>query len=239
MHINVNDLSGEEISPGVVERVLMTNKESKPGGLGAKHYTLTEGGEVVFKDPLTEYQHFIIQGVGAMDGQNGDLIHADTAWFVPCPKSLKANEKPLAKHSIAHTGEGEVKILSLSYKISEPKLKWVEGKTKNLFQVPQYHSSSQIVGFTQIFSSEELSSLGAEKVNGVIIQTNTAGIALNNKKGPEEVIYVLRGWGKGVANDKKYDISPGSFLYSQEEGIRGIKNTHTRYPLQYLLVQFN
>ena len=62
MHINIKDVEGTEIAPGVIERILLKPDDSKPGGLGAKHYTLTKGGEVFFNDYLTEYQHYILFG---------------------------------------------------------------------------------------------------------------------------------------------------------------------------------
>ena len=85
MHINVEDVPGEEIAPGVVERVIMRPEEGVPPGFGARHYTLTDGGTVVFDEPMTEFQHYIVSGhvVGA---------HQDTAIFVPAGNHNKAQQ---------------------------------------------------------------------------------------------------------------------------------------------------
>ena len=45
MHINIDSVKGKEVSPGVLERVLLAEGQSSPGGLKVVHHTLT-GGEV-------------------------------------------------------------------------------------------------------------------------------------------------------------------------------------------------
>jgi len=60
MHVHIDDVEPVEIAPGVVERVLMKPEQSTPPGFGARHYTLTNGGTVVFDEPMTEWQHYII-----------------------------------------------------------------------------------------------------------------------------------------------------------------------------------
>ncbi len=48
MHVNVEDVPGREIAPGVVERVLMKKSEADPEGMvSAHHYTLTDGGTLI------------------------------------------------------------------------------------------------------------------------------------------------------------------------------------------------
>ena len=43
MYAHINELEGKEISPGVVERVLMNPYNDIRPGFGARHYTLTNG----------------------------------------------------------------------------------------------------------------------------------------------------------------------------------------------------
>ena len=63
MHVNVGDVRGREIAPGVVERVLMRWEEGDPEGMCcARHYTLSEGGTLIVEEPMTEFQHYIISG---------------------------------------------------------------------------------------------------------------------------------------------------------------------------------
>ena len=47
MHVNIVERKGNEISPGVTERELLSRDQTTPGGLAVHHYVLT-GGEVVF-----------------------------------------------------------------------------------------------------------------------------------------------------------------------------------------------
>jgi len=63
MHVNVEDVTGKEISPGVIERVLMKCSEGESKGMcSAYHYTLTDGGVLIINEPMTEFQHYIISG---------------------------------------------------------------------------------------------------------------------------------------------------------------------------------
>ena len=239
MHVHIDDVQAVEIAPGVVERVLLKADKSKPGGLAAKHYILTNGGQVVFDDPLTEYQHYIIQGVAARGGPNGDLVHSDTAIFVPCPDRFPEKGKtPVAKHIFAHAGEGELRILTLSYKLPRPNFRWAKGRTKNLFQVPQYHSSRQMVGYTQLFSEEEHAVMGALRMHAVDLQTNPPGYSLPEHRNPEEIVYVLRGEGEALSGKETHKVRPGSLVYTPEGEVHSVRNTHESLPLQYICIEF-
>lgn len=104
MHVNVSDVEGKEIAPGVVERVLVRPDQSVPPGFSARHYVLTNGGRVVFDEPMTEFQHYIISGcvVGA---------HGDTAVFMPAGNHNKAQQiQGKCIHGFTHTGEGEARL---------------------------------------------------------------------------------------------------------------------------------
>jgi len=230
MHVNIDDVHAKEIALGVMERVLLRDDQSKPGGLSVKHHVLTKGGQVVFEDPLTEYQHYIVQGCAAQGSPNGDLIHQESALFVP------GNER--AKHILAHAGEGEVRILTMSYKLPSSAFTWAKSRIKNLFQVPQYHSSRQVVGYTQIFTEGENSMIGALRMNGLAVQTCTGGIKVPDHRNPEEIMYVLKGEGEVLSEPDTHKVRDGSLVYTPEGNLRGIHNTHERLPLQYIIAQF-
>jgi mannose-6-phosphate isomerase-like protein (cupin superfamily) len=235
MHVNVNEIEGKEISPGVIEKVLLRPEDSKPGGLGAIHYTLTKGGEVFFNEPLTEYQHYIVQGCATMNGLNGDLLHQDSAWFLPC-NTRWLDSEPIKKHSLGHGGEGEVRILTLTYKVPRPAIRWAKSRTNNMYKVPQRHSSRKMVGYTQLFKEEEHAVMGALRMHAVDIQTNTPGITLRDHKNPEEIMYFLRGKGAGVAEGVEHEVRAGSFLYTPEGDIHGIRRVDET--LQYVVIEF-
>ena len=235
MHVNVNDIKGKEIAPGVIERVLLKENQSKPGGLSAKHYVLTKGGQVTFEEPLTEYQHYIVQGCATQGGPSGDLLHQDSALFVPC-NSPWPDSKNIRRHVLGHAGEGEVRILTLAYKVPRPAFRWAKSRSNNLYKVPQYHSSRNVVGYTQLFTEEQHAVMGALRMHGVDIQTNPTGVPLPEHRNPEEVMYVLRGKGVAVSEGEPYDVQPGSFLYTPEGEIHGIRET--KETLQYIVVEF-
>jgi quercetin dioxygenase-like cupin family protein len=73
-------------------------------------------------------------------------------------------------------------------------------------------------------------------MHGVDIQINTPSTILRDHKNPEEVMYILRGAGIGVAEGIEHEISAGSFLYTPEGDIHGIRRVDET--LQYVLVEF-
>lgn len=235
MHVNVNELKGNKIGPGVIERVLLKPENSKPGGLGARHYILRAGGQIFFDEPLTEYQHYIITGCATMNGSNGDLLHQDSAWFIPC-NSRWSDSEPVKKHSLGHEGEGEVRILTLSYKLPRPAFRWAKSRTNNMYKVPHFHSSRRMIGYTQLFKEEEHAVMGALRMHAVDIQTNTPGIPNYDHRNPEEIMYFLRGKGIGVAEGIEHEVSAGSFLYTPEGDIHGIRQVEET--LQYVVIEF-
>ena len=112
LHVNVRDVPGKTVSSGVVERRLLGLDQSSPGELTVRHYVLSTGGNVVFASPLTEYQHYVVQGCGAKNAPDGELLHQDSAWFVPC--NAPWGGEPVREHSLYHTGEGKVRVVTVS-----------------------------------------------------------------------------------------------------------------------------
>ncbi len=54
MHVNIKDIAGREIAPGVVERTLLDALETHLGVLTVSHYVLSEGGRMEYGASLTE-----------------------------------------------------------------------------------------------------------------------------------------------------------------------------------------
>jgi mannose-6-phosphate isomerase-like protein (cupin superfamily) len=231
LHVNVKDVAGEEVAPGAVERVLLSSVD---GGLEVRHFTLSEGGSVEFSSPLTEYQHYVIQGCATQNGQNGSLLHQDSAWFVPC--NAPWGGEPVRRHSLHHAGEGDVRVLSISYRVSRPAFRWAKSRSRNLHEVPRPHSAGRLVGYVQIFREEDHAAMGALRMHGVDIQTNTVGVSLPDHRNPEEVMYVLRGQGVAFSDGESYEIAPGSMVYTPEGAVHGIRSVEET--LQYLVVEF-
>lgn len=237
MHVNISDVEGKEIAPGVVERVLVRPDQSVPPGFSARHYVLTNGGRVVFDEPMTEFQHYIISGcvVGA---------HGDTAVFMPAGNHNKAQQiQGKCIHGFTHTGEGEVRIISLSHRVPRPAFRWAKSRRRNLFQIPSPHAERW--GATQIFTEEEHAIMGALRMHGIDVQTHPAGFHHHEHRNPEgrlhEVLYFLRGTGEAIADGVTYQVSPGSFCYSgmrrgKRGGVHGIYNP-TDDILEYFVME--
>lgn len=226
MHVNIEDIQGREISPGVIERVLMTKEQGDTEKMcSAHHYTLYDGGELVIENPMTEYQHYIITG-------RTDKGTADTAIFSPAGTHDPINQaKGLRVQRYKHLGEGETRIFTVAYQVPRPAFRWAKSRTRHLFQVPSPHQTS--IGYSQIFTEEEHAIMGALRFHAVDIQTHPPGQhkgTLNEKgeyighRNPAEIMFFLRGHGKAMAEGVLYDVQPGSYLYTREGTLHGIWN---------------
>ena len=234
MHVNVKDVQGGQVSPGVVERVLLDSVKSDLGSLEVKHFIISTGGSVMFGLPLTEYQHYVIQGCAAKGSRNGGLLHQDSAWFVPC--NAPWGGEPARKHSLHHVGEGDVHILTVSYTTPRPAYRWAKSRSRNLHEIRHRHSSSSLVGYVQIFSEEEHANMGAQRMHAIDIQTNPKGGIHMDHRNPEEIIYVLRGRGEANSDGESFRVGPGSMIYTSEGAVHGIQKIDET--IQYIVVEF-
>ena len=226
MHVNVEDIKGKEIAPGVIERVLMTADQGDDEGMcSAYHYTLTDGGEFVIENEMTEYQHYIISGRTTRGT-------ADTAIFAPAGTHDPVNQaKGLRVQRFKHVGEGETRIFVVAFQVPRPAFRWAKSRTRHLFQVLSPHQTS--IGYSQIFTEEEHAIMGALRFHAVDIQTHPPGQhkgrfdakgELQGHRNPAEIMFFLRGTGKAMAEGVTYDVRPGSYLYTREGTLHGIWN---------------
>jgi mannose-6-phosphate isomerase-like protein (cupin superfamily) len=227
MHINIKDVSGTEISPGVIKRELLKRNQTSPGGLAVHHYTLTKG-EAEYGESNVEYQHYIVSGCGRMGGK---FVHGDTAIFVP------GNQRwgEVRKHRIAHAGEGELRIVTASYKTNRKNFRWAKTRSRNLYQtIP---SISNIIN-QQLFTEEEHAVMGALRMHAIDVQTHPPLANNPEHKNPEEIMYILRGTGEAISGENRYNVQPGSLIYAKEGDDHGIYNTSDKLPLQYFVLEF-
>jgi len=244
MYIHIDDASVREIAPGVIERLLMDQNNQIRPGLGVRHYTLTNGGTVVFEEQMTEWQHYIISGC-AVSGRR--LVYQDTAVFKAAGSHGPGPSQRLGlnRHSFTNVGEGEVRILTFSHKVPRPAFRWAKSRNKNLFEVPSPHQDYE--GYTQPFTEEEHAIMGALRFHGVDIQTHSKGVMHGGRIDPEtgkwigsrhnsECLYFLRGTGEAMEEGNIHPVSPGAFLFSRDFKPHGIWNT-TDNILQYLVME--
>jgi hypothetical protein len=220
LHVNINDVPGREIAPGVVERTLLASFKTPLGSLTIKHYILSECGRVEYGVSFTEYQHYIIQGCATQNHPDGSLLNQDTAWFVPC--NAPWSGEPTKRHSICHAGEGEVRVLTISYEVDRPAFRWAKTRTRNLHMVPQPHSGRRLVGYIQIFTEEEHALMGALRMHGLDVQTNPLGVSHLK--------------GLAFSDGESHEIGPGSMVYTPEGAIHGIRIVEE--PIQYIVTEF-
>jgi mannose-6-phosphate isomerase-like protein (cupin superfamily) len=221
------DAPGKEISPGVIKRELLSREKSSPGGLSVHHYILTNG-EVTFDEPNVEYQHYIISGCAR---RGGTFIHSETSIFIPA--SQRFDTPP--RHRISHAGEGELRFITAAYKLPRPSFRWAKTRSRNLYQAPI--NVSNIIN-QQLFTEEEHAVMGALRMHAIDIQTHAPLAANPEHKNPEEIMYILRGTGEAITGEERYNVFPGSLVYSREGEIHGIYNTSEKLPLQYFVLEF-
>ena len=227
MHINIEDVKGNRISPSIIERVLLREDQSSPGGLSVVHHILTDG-EVVFDQQGAEFQHYIVSGCGRMGGK---FLHSETAIFVPGNSRFGDPHQ----HVIAHEGEGELRVVTAIYKTTRPNFRWAKTRSRNLYQA--WPSIANITN-QQLITEEEHALMGALKMHALDIQTHAPLTDNPEHKNPEEIMYILRGKGEAICGSEKHQVSPGSLIYSKEGEIHGIYNRDEKLPLQYFVLEF-
>ena len=227
MHVNIADVEEIKLSPEVVERVLLLPEQTDSGDLTVKHHTLT-GGEIVFEEEGVEYQHYIISGCALKGGR---FLHGDTGIFVPGNSRFGEPHR----HAFSHAGEGELRILTVIYKIPRPNFRWAKTRTKNLYQV---EGSLGGMYAQQLFTEEEHALMGALRMHSLDVQTHAPGVVLRTHRNPEEFGYILRGTGDVMSGDEWVKVRPGSLVYTGEGVPHAIKNSSGEHPLQYVAFEF-
>ena len=210
--INIDEVPGEEILPGVIKKVLLEprhNGRGPPGDLTVTHYTLTEGGVIIFEDPKVETQDYVISGTALVGRKH---VHANTTVFVPSFK----------KHSYKHTGESKVQLLSHTYTVPHPNHRWCKTRMAQL----TFPLDSE-----QLMTEEFHGLVGAHRFHALDVQTYDVPEHTN----PEETAYFMRGTGKMRSGDKWYDVKPGSLVYVEEEATHEIRCNH---PTQYFVMEY-
>jgi len=244
MYAHIDEVPAVEIAPGVIERILMNPKNNIKQGFGARHYTLTKGGTVVFEEEMTEFQHYIISGC-ALAGKR--LTHQDTAVFMAAGSHGPGPEQRLGlnRHGFAQIGESELRILTYSHKVPRPAFRWAKSRSRNLFEINSPHQDRE--GYSQPFTEEEHAVMGALRFHGVDIQTHPKGSIHGGRIDPNtgnwigsrhnaESLYFLRGTGKSMEEGNIHDVSSGSFLFSRDFMPHGILNS-TDDILQYIVME--
>jgi mannose-6-phosphate isomerase-like protein (cupin superfamily) len=213
--INIEDVSGETITKGVIKRVLLTPENTGRGPSGeltVTHYIIVDGSTLTLDKPKVEYQDFIISG-SALFG--GSYVHANTTIFVPTDR----------EHSYTQAGESELRIISTTYSTPKPSHRWAKVR-------------SGILGDSkdkQLMTEEYHALIGAQRFHALDIQTYEKEEHTN----PEETAYFLRGKGEVLIGDIWHEVRPGSLVYSEEGETHAIKNTNEKgYPFQYYVMEY-
>lgn len=238
MHVNVENVPGKEIAPGITERVLIDWSEGDADGtVCVRHYTLTDGATLVIEEPMTEFQHYIISG-------RTTSATADTTIFSPAGHHYPRNQvRGFNPQRFTHAGEGETRIVTVMRRVPRPAFRWAKTRSRHLMATP-WTKRSDIVA-SQLITEEEHAAAGALRMHAVDVQTHPPGQHkgsvdadgnLVGHRNPDEVMFFLRGTGKAMADGVVYDVKPGSCLYSAVGTEHGIWNT-TEDILEYIALE--
>lgn len=213
--INVDEVPGDEVSPGVIKRVLLKPEQTgrgPPGDLTTTHYTLKNGGVLNLDEHGVEYQDYIVSG-SVLFGRR--YIHGNTTVFAPSGGS----------HIYTHAGESEARIVSTTYSVPHPSHRWCKTRVAKLTEE-----------YEQQLMTEEFHSLtGAHRFHALDVQTWDRDPHTN----PEETAYFLRGEGEMLVGETWYKVRPGSLVYAEEGAIHGIRNAMgDGYSLQYYVMEY-
>lgn len=210
--INIDEVEGKKIAPGVIKRNLLKPENTgrgPPGDLTVNHYILTDGGKLTLDKPDVEFQDYIISGT-AFFGRR--YLHANTTIFVPSA----------SKHTYIQAGESELRILSHTYTVPHPSHRWCKTRMSQL---------TFPLGSEQLMTEEFHALTGAHRFHALDIQEYDVPEHTN----PEETAYFMRGTGKMRSGDDWYDVRPGTLVYVEEEATHEIRCNH---PTQYFVMEY-
>ena len=212
--VNIDEVTAEEIAPGVIKRILLRpeqNGRGPPGDLTVTHYTLKDGGTLILNEPNVEYQDFIISGT-ALFGRR--YLHANTTIFVPSGK----------EHRYLHAGENDLRIISHTYTVPHPSHRWCKTRMSQL----NFPMTSE-----QLMTEEFHGVVGAHRFHALDIQDHNVPEHTN----PEETAYFMCGTGEMRSGDNWYKVRPGSLVYVEEGDTHEIRKTGEK-PIHYFVMEY-
>lgn len=219
-YINKDEVQGEEISPGVVRRVLLPPEQNgggPSGDLTVTHYTLTEGGVLTLDKPGVEYLDYIISGAALIPRRARTRYYFSNTTLFVAPNKI---------HSYVHAGESDLCIISHEYTVSRPSF---QTSGIRIAELSDYWREPAPM------SREFLGLIGAQRINLVTVQLWDRDEHTN----PEETCYFMRGSAEMIIGDKRYKLRPGSLAYIEKDEIHAIRNTSEKgHPMHYLVLSY-
>jgi mannose-6-phosphate isomerase-like protein (cupin superfamily) len=213
--VNISEVEGEEVSPGVIRKVLLKPEDTgrgPPGDLTIIHYTLKDGGALVLDEPGVEYQDYVVCG-SVLFGRR--YLHGNTTVFAPSGGS----------HRYIHAGESEARIVSTTYSVPRPSHRWCKTRVAQLTEAHEQ----------QLMTEEFHALTGARRFHAIDVQTWDRQEHTN----PEETAYFMRGTGEMTVDGERYEVRPGTLVYVEEGATHSIRNTDERdSPLHYYVMEY-
>jgi len=236
--INIDEVTGEEISPGVIKRVLLRPEQNgygPPGKLTVTHYTLTKGGVLTLDEPMVEYQDYIVSG-SALFGINAQPlgywsksphVDPDKLWY-SSGKSLLPTDTTIfvptnRVHCYVHAGESDTRIVVRKYSVDRISHRHCKHRMSQLTQPDQ-----------QLITEEFHALYGAQRIHALDVQVG----GRNKHQNPEETCYFMRGTGRMLTGETWHDVRPGSLVYVEEGEVHEIIDTSEEGPVQYTCTEY-
>ena len=229
MHIHYSNMNLMEIEKGVSGFEILRPANTTNGNAGLSLVALESDSSYEPQQDNLELCYYLLNGRGSLGfpksgGQSRWIIESDTAMWVP----------PGMRHTITNSGEGPFRLL-VAY--STPMHEKKEGRQKivKISDLPVY----EMEGFRSrsIFSPEVLSGMGGTRCIGVDLETLTPLSVLDTHSHEEEILFMLRGKGFVMIDEKKFDVRPGSTVYTRPHAPHSVHNT-THDNFQYLVFEY-
>lgn len=228
MHVHLSEATLLNKTPDFVELELLNPRQTKNKNAGLKLFVVEDGGQIVVPGSGVELSYYLLDGHGSFELEKSTgtasrtVIDPDTAIWVPAMKA----------HKISNRGEGPFRLLAAYCKS--------DASTGR----PDFLRLSQarvleMVGFISrtIWSPDKLRSLGGTRTIGVDLETLTPRSELGTHEHEEEILYMVRGEGYVMIGDKRFDVRPGSMVYTGPHVPHSVHNGEDDN-FQYLVFEF-
>jgi mannose-6-phosphate isomerase-like protein (cupin superfamily) len=229
LHVHYANLEEREIQDGVRAVDILSPTKTTNGNAGLRLLSLQPERSYDSEFENLEVCYYLLNGRGSLGfpktgGQSKWVVESDTAMWVP----------PGMKHTIINSGEGPFRLL-VAY-CTPNRGERGQKRVVKISDLPV----CEMIGFRSrsIFSPEVLDKLGASRCIGVDLETLTPLSVLDTHAHEEEILFVLRGKGFVMIGDDKFEVVPGSTVYTGPHLPHSVHNT-AQDNLQYLVFEYS
>lgn len=209
---NIKDIEAKEISPGVMERILVKPEETVSKITGIKHLTIETRKKYASESGASETILYAISGYGNL-GYSGIFVPRYHVLF-EFEGGKFSIMPPSRKFFVENVGEGLFRVLMIYYRL--PKM--VSKGSVEIFDkdFPPRQDRLACTDSLVLLPPEMVIAKGLEKFSVLeyeIYHPYGGKREWTSASNVESCFYVLRGEGKATIDNKEYEITAGSAVY--------------------------